>query len=66
MLGERLKDLVEPGIGSDDQLAQSFPLGGLEDCLKPPKLFRQVAKITMALLLVGEGQDDHRLGMVGE
>ena len=36
VLGERLEDLVEPGIGPDDQLAQPFPLGGLEDRLKLP------------------------------
>ena len=36
VLGERLEDLLELGIGPDDQFAQPFPLGGLEDCLKLP------------------------------
>jgi len=36
MLGERLEDLVEPGIGPDDQFAQPFLLGRLEDRLKLP------------------------------
>ena len=36
VLGERLEDLVEYGIGQDDQLAQPFLLGGLEDGPKLP------------------------------
>ena len=36
VLGERLEDLVEYGIGPDDQFAQPFPLGGLEDRPKLP------------------------------
>ena len=61
MLGEDLEDLVERGIGPDDQLAQPFPLGAFEDGLELPQLLRQVAEIAFPLLLVGEGQQDHRL-----
>ena len=36
VLGERLEDLVEYGIGQDDRFAQLFLLGGLKNRPKLP------------------------------
>ena len=60
MLGEDLEDLLETGVGPDDQLAQALALGRLQDALKLPQLLRQVAEIAIPVLLVGKGKDDHR------
>ena len=60
VLGEDVEDLVERGVGPDDQLAQALLLGRLQDRLELPQLPGQVAEVAMALLLVGEREDDHR------
>lgn len=60
MLGEDLEDLLETGVGPDDQLAQALSFGRLQDGLKQPQLPRQVAEIAMPLLVIGECHDDHR------
>ena len=51
MLGEDLEDLLETGVGPDDQLAQALSFGRLQDGLKQPQLLRQVAEIAMPLLV---------------
>src|SRR5271165_2942368 len=60
MLGEDLEDLLETGVGPDDQLAQALSFGRLQDGLKQPQLLPQVAEIAMPLQVIGECQDDHR------
>ena len=56
--GEDLEDLVEGRVGEQLEPAQAVALGLFQDLLKPPELVAKIPQVTIAALVVGEGQDD--------